>query len=93
MFPVSVTSTFAILTYRRLRSLNTQERRSLSALTKQMARMALFQILIVLLFMTPYGIATAYFISSATIVKNAYRTSQEQMAQLFFLLYGYGTYA
>ncbi|CAF4908479.1 unnamed protein product [Rotaria sp. Silwood1] len=41
----------------------------------------------------PYGIATAYFVRSAGTVKNAYRTSQEQVAQLFFLLYGYGTYA
>ncbi|CAF3177328.1 unnamed protein product [Rotaria sp. Silwood2] len=55
--------------------------------------MALFQIVILVLFMMPHGIAMAYFASSAGIVKNAYRMSQEQVVQLFFNLYGYGPFA
>lgn len=93
MFPITIITFFAILTYRRLHMLNIQQRRSLSILSRQMIRMTLVQIGIVLLFMTPYAIATVYFVSTANIKKDAYHRSQDNVAQLFFLLYAYGTYS
>lgn len=93
ILPITIISLFASLTYRRLQMLNIHQRRSLSVLSRQTIHMALVQIIIVLLFMAPYGIATVYFVSTADLKKDTLRFSQEKVAQLFFLLYAYGTYS
>lgn len=91
IIPIIVVSIFGLLTYRQLQRLTAQQRRSLSALNKQMARMVLFQIIVVLIFIAPHALATIYFIVTGTMVKSAYRLALETVIQVVFNMYGYGT--
>lgn len=88
--PVMVISVFGFLTYRQFQKLSAHEQRSLSALTKQMMRMVLFQIIIVLAFVTPNSLATIYFVTTASVIKSVYRLAQESVIQVVFNIYGYG---
>ncbi|CAF1130020.1 unnamed protein product [Rotaria sordida] len=58
-----------------------------------MTSMALFQIINLNIFSTPFAIAQAYFLGSANWNKDAYRQAQEQFAQLFFNVALSGIYA
>ncbi|CAM4819490.1 unnamed protein product [Rotaria magnacalcarata] len=55
--------------------------------------MALFQIIIVLIFQYPYDIATAYFIDTTNLVKSTIRQQQDKLTQTFFNIYVYGLYS
>jgi hypothetical protein len=90
LIPVMILSVFGFLTYRQLQKLTAQQRNSLSALTKQMTRMVLFQIIIVLIFVTPNALATIYFVATARMTKSVYRLAQESVIQVIFNIYGYG---
>ncbi|CAF3347590.1 unnamed protein product [Rotaria sp. Silwood1] len=90
VIPVMIISVFGTLTYRQLQKLTVHERRSLSALTKQMTRMILFQIIFVLIFVTPNALATIYFVATASMIKSVYRLAQESVIQVVFNIYGYG---
>jgi hypothetical protein len=90
VIPVMTISVFGFLTYRQLQKLNVQQRRSLSALTKQITQMVLFEITIVLIFVTPYALATIYFVVTANMIKSVYRLAQESVIQVVFNIYGYG---
>jgi len=81
---------FGFLTYRQLQKLTAHQQRSLSALTKQMTRMVLFQIVIVLIFVTPNALVTIYFVATASMIKSVYRLAQESVIQVVFNMYGYG---
>lgn len=78
--------------YHRLHSMSSGEQRSMTVLAKQMARMSLFQLVIVLVFQFPYGVATAYSVGTSTIPKTADRQIQDKLSQAFFELYVYGLY-
>jgi len=58
-----------------------------------MTRMALFQIGIVLLFQFPFGVATAYFAGTASLVKSLNRQLQDKLTQTFFNICVYSLYA
>jgi hypothetical protein len=91
--PITVISFFAFRIYRHLRSMTIGEQRSMSVLVRQMTRMQLFQIAIVLLFQFPYGVATAYFTGSTNLVKSVERQLQDKLTQAFFSVYVYGLYS
>jgi hypothetical protein len=91
--PISLISFFAFRIYKHLRSLTGRDHQFLSASAKQMTRMALFQIAIVLLFQFPYGIATAYFTGTTNLPKSHDRQLQDKLTQTFFNVYVYGLYA
>jgi hypothetical protein len=91
--PILIIGVLVFRIYQHLQSLNTRERGSLSIFARQMARMALFQIGIVLLFQFPYGVATAYFVGTASLSKSLDRLLQDKLTQTFFNIYVYGLYA
>jgi len=91
--PITVMSFFAFRIYKHIHSLTARNHQFLSALARQMTRMALFRIGTVLLFQFPYGVATAYFVGSRNLVKSPDRQLQDKLAQTFFNVYGYGVYA
>jgi hypothetical protein len=86
-------SFFAFRIYKHLKSLTARNQQFLSAIARQMTRMALFQIAVVLLFQLPFGVATAYFTDSTNLVKSLDRQFQDNVTQAFFNLYVYGLYA
>ncbi|CAF2122009.1 unnamed protein product [Rotaria magnacalcarata] len=88
--PVMAISVFGILSYRQFQKLSAHEQLSLSALTKQMIRMILFQIIITLMFVTPNSLAKIYFVTTASMIKSAYLLAQESVSQVVFNIYGYG---
>ncbi len=91
--PLTVMSFFAVRIYKHLQSLTARNQQFLSALARQMTRMASFQIGTVLLFQFPYGVATAYFTGSTNLVKSLDRQLQDNLTQAFFNVYFYGLYA
>ncbi|CAF1074318.1 unnamed protein product [Adineta steineri] len=91
--PVTIITLFGYLTYKNMHTLNTDGQYRLSTLTKQTIRMALYEIIIVLLFKCPFGIAQIYLVSTANIVKDVYRQTQEQFITLFFYFYVYNANA
>jgi hypothetical protein len=91
--PIIVISVFGFCIYRNLRFSTLAERRSVPVFLRQITRMALFQIGIVLIFQCPYGVATAYFIGSTNLVKSPDRQQQDKLTQTFFNVYVYGLYA
>ncbi len=91
--PISVISFFAFRIYKHLRSLTGRDQQFLSASARQMTRMALYQIAVVLLFQFPYGIATAYFTGTTNLPKSLDRQLQDKLTQAFFSIYVYGLYA
>lgn len=93
VIPVSIVSIFGYLSYRHVNSQLLRERQhSTSRLTRQMASMALFQIINVLAFSIPFATTQAYFLARVNVTKNAYPLAQEQFAQLFFNVFLSGLY-
>ena len=90
IIPIIIVGVFGFLTCRQLQRLTVQQRRSLSALNKQMARMVLFQIIVVLIFIAPHALVTIYSIGTAGMIKTAYRLAVENVIQVVFNMYGYG---
>jgi hypothetical protein len=81
------------LSYRHVRRELVPDRQHISSrLTRQMASMALFQIINVLAFTIPFTVTQAYFLGRANSVKDAYQQAQEQFAQLFFNVFLAGLY-
>jgi hypothetical protein len=94
VIPIGIVSIFGYLSYRHLHREHLQVRqRTLPRLTRQMTIMAIFQIINLLVFTTPFAISTAYFLVQANFVKDAYLQAQQQFAQLFFSVLLYGIYA
>jgi hypothetical protein len=92
--PVTVISVFGLLTYRNIHLLKLQqERRSLSTLVPQMIRMSLCNIVIVIAFVTPYGIIQLYLLLTTGLSKTSIRAAQEQVASTFSTIYFYGAFA
>jgi len=60
-----------------------REQRSMTVLARQMARMSLFQIVTVLIFQLPYGVAAAYFLSITTLSKSPIHQIQDKLTQAF----------
>ncbi|UJR23842.1 hypothetical protein I4U23_026817 [Adineta vaga] len=87
IIPVTIIIVFAFLTYAHL-----HQRHALHDLTKQMIIMALAQSASVLIFQVPAGAAQTYFFVTANVNKSAYQYEIEQVIQLVFSSYGYGTY-
>ncbi len=90
VIPIMTISVFGFLTYRQLKKLTAHQRRSLSTLAKQMTQMVLSEIIIVLIFVTPYALTTIYFVVTASMIKSVYRLAQENVIQVVFNIYGYG---
>jgi hypothetical protein len=90
--PIAVILVCVFCIYQNLHSLAPGERHSMSVFSRQMTRMALFQIAIVLVFQCPYGVATAYFIGTTNLVKSSDRQLQDKLTQAFFNIYVYGLY-
>lgn len=93
VIPVSIVSIFGCLSYHHVQREFVQDRQHVSSrLTRQMASMALFQIINVLAFSIPFTVTQAYFLARANAVKDAYQQAQEQFAQLFFNILLAGLY-
>ncbi|CAF1444198.1 unnamed protein product [Adineta ricciae] len=90
LIPVIVISIFGSLTYYHTTRFGTG--RTLSAFTRQMVKMGLFQTIAVILFNVPYTGEQIYFLTTTNLVKDAYRRAQEQLVTSFFAVYGYGPY-
>ncbi|CAF3846838.1 unnamed protein product [Adineta steineri] len=91
--PMLMISILAFHIYRHLHVLTQGEQRSFSILTKQLTKMALFQIGSVLLFQAPYGISSIYSLATTYVAKTTYRQAQEKLISNFFGIYVYGIYA
>ena len=91
--PIIIAGVFGFLISTRLRTLRIQERQTLSALTRQMIHMVLYQIAAVLFFNGPLAIVLVYFVSTMYMQKSSFRLAQEQVVQYLFNIYNYGTYA
>jgi hypothetical protein len=99
IIPITVMIVFGLLTYRQLHKIekiNIDCRRgsvSLSHLTRQMTHMTLFQIFIVSLCQAPFVVAQVYSCATESLLKNALRQAQEQVAQMVIVTFSYGTFA
>ncbi len=94
VIPVTVISVFGLLTYRNIRSINMQQqRRTLSTLVRQMIRMSLYNIVIVIVFVTPYGIIQLYALLTTGVAQTASRVAQEQVVSTFSTIYFYGAFS
>lgn len=92
--PVLVISIFSLLIYYNTHSINVQQQRGiLSALVKQMIRMSLYNIIIVIVFVTPYGIIQLYILLITGVARTTIRISQEQVASTFSTIYFYGAFS
>lgn len=91
--PLIVIILFDWLTYRHLQ-LHARRRRTglLSILTRQMTRMTLFHVIVVLLFQAPFAISRCYFLTGG-ISGDPVQKAQQDIAQQFFNIFGYGIYA
>ncbi|UJR24088.1 hypothetical protein I4U23_027055 [Adineta vaga] len=87
--PIMIIIYFLIRIFQQLKSLNIREENFLSKFSKQIMKMSLVDISIVLLFQFPFGIVTAYFTTTKTLMKS----SEQKLIQTFFNLYVYGLYA
>lgn len=90
--PIGIISFFTYHIYQHLHSVNLGEQHFLTVFGKQITRMTLLQIGVVLLFQFPYGVATAYFIATTNLVKSPERQLQDKLTQTFFNIYVYGLY-
>ena len=94
VIPVAVISVFGLLTYHNIHSINIQQqRRILSTLVRQMIRMSLYNIVIVIVFVTPYGIIQLYLLLTTGVAKTAIRIAQEQVVSTFSTIYFYGAFS
>lgn len=91
--PLVLIILFDTLTYRQLQlNVRRQRTRLFSLLNRQMTTMTLFHVIVVLFFQAPFGIAQCYFLTKG-ISDDPIRKAQEQIAQQFFNVHGYGIYA
>lgn len=93
VIPIPIISIFGYLTYRNLHISNTQGRRLLSSISRQMISMTFFQIGNLFLFQVPFGIILAYTFATSTSTKDSYHQAQDQVARTFALTFTYGTAA
>jgi hypothetical protein len=94
VIPVTVISVFGLLTYRNVHSVNRrQQRHILSNIVRQMIRMSLYNIVIVIIFVTPYGIIQLYLLLTSGLSKTAIRMAQEQVVSTFSTIYFYGAFS
>ncbi|CAF4149092.1 unnamed protein product [Adineta steineri] len=91
--PILTISILAFHIYRHIHDQIQGEQRSISSLTRQLTKMALFQIGSVLLFQAPYGISSIYSLATTYVAKSTYRQAQEKLISNFFGIYVYGIYA
>jgi hypothetical protein len=92
--PVAVTSVFGLLIYRNVHSINVQQqRRTLSLPVRQMIRMSLYNMVIVIVFVTPYGVIQLYALLTSGLAKTASRVAQEQVVSTFSTIYFYGAFS
>lgn len=84
IIPIIIMSIFGSLTYQNLHMKTTHDRHVLSSISRQMVNISFFQILSLLLFQLPYGSMLIYNLSTANVVKDSYRSVQEQVAGTFF---------
>ena len=91
--PITLISYFAFRIYRQLTLMNAGERRLIPGFSRQRTKMALFQIASVLIFQFPFGVATAYFVSTTNLAKSPDRQLRDKLTQTFFNVYVYGLYA
>ncbi|CAF1507924.1 unnamed protein product [Adineta ricciae] len=91
--PISIISIFGFYSYRHFINQLGNDSHSFSAVTKQFTKMALCQIVNVLLFQGPFGCASIYFLATTNVVKDSYRQAQERLVTAFFSVYVYGLYA
>jgi hypothetical protein len=91
--PIAVIGFFGFRIYQHIRLLSPGERHFIPAFSRQVTRMALCQIAIVLVFQCPFGVATAYFLATTNLVKSPYRQLEDKLTQTFFNVYVYGLYA
>ncbi|CAF1333429.1 unnamed protein product [Adineta steineri] len=89
--PITVISIFGYLTVRHMKTIGVT--RSLSSLTRQTISMALFQIVALLVFNSPFATWQIYSIITANVVKDSYRRTVEQLITSFIATYAYGPYA
>ncbi|CAF3698954.1 unnamed protein product [Adineta steineri] len=89
--PITVISIFGYLTVRHMKTIGVT--RSLSSLTRQTISMALFQIVALLVFNSPFATWQIYSIITANVVKDSYRRVVEQLITSFIATYAYGPYA
>ncbi|CAF0811252.1 unnamed protein product [Adineta steineri] len=89
--PIIVISIFGFLTIRHMKTIAVT--RTLSSLTKQTISMALFQIVAVLVFNSPYAASLIYSLITANVVKDSYRRAVEQPILSFIGTYSYGPFA
>ncbi|CAF1397852.1 unnamed protein product [Adineta steineri] len=89
--PITVISIFGYLTVRHMKTIGVT--RSLSSLTRQTISMALFQIVALLVFNSPFATWQIYSIITANVVKDTYRRAVEQLITSFIATYAYGPYA
>ncbi|CAF0995867.1 unnamed protein product [Adineta steineri] len=96
IIPIAVISIFGLLTYYNIHSLNKQQqqqRRTLSTLSRQMTRMSMYNIVIVILFVAPYGIIQLYALLTTSIAKTSSRIAQENVVSTFSSIYFYGAFS
>lgn len=94
IIPVLIISIFGLLTYYNIHSINIQSKQTiLSILVKQMIRMSLCNIIIVILFVTPYGIIQLYMLLISSIPRTNIRITQEQIVSTFSTIYFYGSFS
>ncbi|CAF1330885.1 unnamed protein product [Adineta steineri] len=89
--PITVISTFGFLTVQHMKTIAVT--RTLSSLTRQTISMALFQIVALLVFNSPFATWQIYSIITANVVKDTYRRVVEQLITSFIATYAYGPYA
>lgn len=92
--PILIISIFGLLTYYNIHSINIkQQRRLLSIVVRQMIRMSLYNIVIVIVFVTPYGIIQLYLLLITNVSRTAIRIAQEQVVSTFSTIYFYGAFS
>ncbi|CAF1279528.1 unnamed protein product [Adineta steineri] len=89
--PIIVISISEFFTIRHMKTISVT--RTLSSLTKQTISMALFQIVAVLVFNSPYAASLIYSLITTNVVKDTYRRAVEQPITSFIATYSYSPFA
>ena len=94
VIPVVIIFIFGLLTYRNIHFNNRQhQRRLLCSFTRQMIRMHIYNIIIVIIFVTPYGVIHLYSLLLKNTIKTNIQDAFEQLALRFTTICFYGHYA
>jgi len=91
VIPITIISIFGCFTYKNLHMKTTQNRRVLSSISRQMVNISFLQIFSLLLFQLPYGSMLVYSLSTSNVVKDNYRSVQEQVAGTFLYAFAFCT--